>query len=174
MGVADYIFWGGDLNMRIQEDGTEQLKGILEKIPELNEFKEAEKKENIFIKTCRYKEIEEIEKMDKYQEFVQKRNAKEGYDPKRTPSYCDRVIYKCLDSPLSNIKYYTWPTMTSDANNYPPSIAGSDHAVAILEAEINDAKCLSNVNGGNRIYNDDIYNHKYMKYKNKYLAIKNK
>ena len=171
MGLADYIFWGGDLNMRIQEDETEQLEKILRETPELKEFKEAEKKENIFIKTCRYKELEKI---DDYPQFVQKRNEKDGYDPKRNPSYCDRVIYKGL--PLLNVKYYTWPKMTSDASDYPPSIAGSDHAVAILEAKINDAqntKCLPEVNGGS-IYNDDIYNHKYIKYKNKYLAIKNK
>ncbi len=131
LGGMDYIFWGGDMNMRIQTDinKTEQLEQILNSnIPELFGFKEWNK-DNIK-KTCRY--IEYNEKHDNYGQFIEKRNniqVESGYDPKRNPSYCDRFIY---NGNLLDAKYYSWPQSLS----YPKSIAYSDHSVVVFETKI--------------------------------------
>ncbi len=128
---VDYIFWGGDMNMRIQTDTnkTEQLEQILNSnIPEFVGFKEWDKT-NIK-KTCRY--IEYNEKTDDYSQFIEKRNdisIESGYDPKRNPSYCDRFIYT---GNLLNAKYYSWPQSLI----YPKSIAYSDHSVVVFDTKI--------------------------------------
>ena len=168
IGGVDMIFWAGDMNYRVDPivpgadpKESEQLDKILNNIPnelpELAGFKEQSK---TFKHTCR---LLEYDGKQNYEEFVLKRktalNGENGpYDPRRVPSYCDRVIFK--GNLFLPIKYYNLPQLLQ---TYPKSIAYSDHEPVMLTGIIKDTQ-----SGG---YDD--YHMKYYKYKAKYLALKN-
>ena len=157
----DNIFWAGDLNFRVQIDESgkptfEQLDQLVSKHEVLLNFKEHTK--NNIKKTCRYLEYDG--KSD-YSQFVLNRQNGHSYDPKRTPSYCDRILYKGNFTPK---QYYSWPpTPIINLDQYPKSIAFSDHEPVVLEGSI-----ITGQSGGN-----DYYKFKYYKYKSKYLHLKN-
>ena len=162
IGGVDMIFWAGDMNYRVNANKTEQLDTILNNIPnelpELTGFKEQTK---TFKHTCR---LLEYDGKQNYEEFVSKRktalNGENGpYDPRREPSYCDRVIFK--GNLFLPIKYYSLPPLLQ---TYPKSIAYSDHEPVFLTGIIKPNTQL----GGS-----DNYDMKYYKYKAKYLALKN-
>jgi len=152
LGGYDAIFWAGDLNFRVQTDGIEQLDQLL-KGDALSGFREHPRS---FNETCRYLEYDGV---SNYDEFITKRITKNGYDAKRKPSYCDRIIFKGSFEP---IEYLTWPT---PKDSYPLSIAYSDHEPIILKGVLRESL---NMTGGSN------YKMKYYKYKAKYLKLKNK
>jgi hypothetical protein len=154
LGGYDVIFWAGDLNFRVQTDGVEQLDQLL-KDGELGGFREHVR---AFNETCRYLEYDGV---SNYDEFVAKRISKNGYDDKRKPSYCDRIIFKGSFEPT---EYSTWPR---SGDKYPLSIAYSDHEPVILKGIIPKTSVISMVGGSN-------YEMKYYKYKAKYMRLKNK
>lgn len=153
---ADMIFWCGDMNFRVNPDKTEQLQYLLDNIknelPELGGFKEH--KIN-FKHTCR---LLEYDGFQNYNDFIQNR----PYDKKREPSYCDRVIFKGIMFEPS--KYYNLPSIL---NEYPLSIAYSDHEPVVLEGIVKNKEQIGGAIEGKNYYE------KYMKYKNKYLELKN-
>ena len=148
LGGVDTIIWAGDMNFRIQTDGTEQLDTLLKGSTELKEYSEFTKN---FQPTCRFKEFDD--NID-YKKFIKDRK----YDNKRIPSYCDRIIYKGDFTPT---KYYSYPI---DKSSYPKSIAYSDHEPVVLEGYIS-----TSMKGGSMSRH---YKHKYYKYKSKYLSLK--
>lgn len=152
IGGYNIIFWAGDMNYRINSDGSEQLHTLLNdlpnELPHLIGFKETEK---TFSPTCRFVEYHG----QNFDEFVKQR----PYDSKRIPSFCDRIIYKGDFAPL---KYYN---LVKELKEYPLSIAYSDHEPVVLEGVIGK---VDELKGG-----DIDYAIKYYKYKAKYLKLKN-
>jgi hypothetical protein len=149
LGGVDTIIWAGDMNFRIQSDGTEQLDTLLKGSIELKEYNEFTKN---FQPTCRFKEFDDTVEYDKFTKDRQ-------YDDKRIPSYCDRIIYKGNFIPID---YYSYP---KDKSKYPKSIAYSDHEPVVLEGYIS-----TSMKGGDGM--SGHYKHKYYKYKSRYLSLK--
>ncbi|AYV77008.1 MAG: hypothetical protein Barrevirus7_15 [Barrevirus sp.] len=190
----DTIFWLGNMNFRVQTDGIEQLDDLLSSnLDIIKGFREANK--NGLQKSCKYLEYNGL---SNYEQFVMIRQEGKSFNKEVIPSYCDRIIYKGLFTPLL---YYSYPKKGEIAN-YPKSIAFSTHEPVVLEGVIPILSQLSpkvlpqgstnvlpqgstnvlpqgstNVLGQHRQKggenNDEYYRLKYYKYKAKYMSLKN-
>jgi Endonuclease/Exonuclease/phosphatase family 2 len=196
IGGADNIFWTGDMNYRILEDGSEQLQNALSE-QTLQSYGYIEHNKDDVIETCRYREYSDKEMIEAakthelddetaltklHTNFVTDRlkGTKGAYDDRRIPSYCDRVIYK---GKINVEKYYSWPQPPFDST-YPKGIAYSDHVPIVFEGTIvipitkpmptqiliQDGT-LGTIGGDSETEND-IYLNKYIKYKTKYLQLR--
>jgi hypothetical protein len=123
----DTIFWAGNLNFRIQADGSEQLDKLLNVgVEGLEGYKEADKTN--LQKTCDYIPYSGL---ISYDHFRRERQQGKTYNKSVIPSYCDRIIYK---GNFTVQKYYSWPERRQ--SHYPLSIAYSEHEAVILEGFI--------------------------------------
>lgn len=158
IGGANTIFWGGDMNFRII-DKKEQLSELLANDKTSLGFGEHDftpviknntnERNSILNTTCR---LIELTKND----YSITKSIKRIHDTKRSPSYCDRILFQGNFEPSS---YKSWPD--KDTSVYPESIAYSDHEPVVLE--------------GNIIINTNISNAGMYKInKSAYLRIKNK
>jgi hypothetical protein len=157
---ADVIFWAGDMNFRIEtnSENTEQLTKLLTNPPEF--LKEFQEDKINFKPSCRLIEYDK----ENYDTFIKNRIESSGYDKLRNPSYCDRIIYKYNKKNNLTIipkKYFGWPTTV---DNYPLSIAYSDHTPVCFECKL----IMKHQTGGG---NNDHYKMKYYKYKSKYINL---
>lgn len=163
LGGADVIIWAGDMNMRFETSGIEQLNSLLTPphVEGLKFFKEPMIEEENLSPTCRFLEYSDKQN---YNSFATSRLNKEitSYDQKRKKSYCDRVIYS---GELIPKEYASWPK-DIPAVEYPKSIAYSDHEPVVFTAVIEKAKPRVAQKGG-----DSKYYNKYIKYKTKYLQL---
>lgn len=185
----DSVFWCGDMNFRVDPDGSEQLSTFMGSDP-IKFFKEATRE---FKPTCRFLEWDGTQN---YNTFSTNRleNAIQSYDPRRIPSYCDRVIWN--SSAFTYTKYDSFPNKNDTLTK---SIAYSDHNAVFLEGNVKYIRRMqsSPVFGSTKYYSDNrimslqetnIASHRrssavmnqsvdyqrYIKYKTKYLDLKQK
>lgn len=122
------VFWAGDLNFRIQTDGTEQLHKLLSH--GFGRYHEADKH---FLQTNKLTEYDPLK--DDFKTFIKRRKSNRlAYNLNRIPSYCDRIIFRGQFTP---VKYYSWPSRHNNTDDtYPLCVAYSDHEPVILEGLI--------------------------------------
>jgi endonuclease/exonuclease/phosphatase family metal-dependent hydrolase len=128
----DLIIWAGDLNFRISDlTLTDQLSQVLDNKLCLLGYQEPP---ITFQPTCKYIEFKPDNDIS-LSSFITRRHNCHGYNTKRRPSYCDRIIYYHTNTIKLIVDKYQHISPL-DYTNYPLSIALSDHVPVILEGQI--------------------------------------
>jgi len=170
IGEFNNIFWAGDMNFRISSNNIDQLDTAMNKIPALRQFYEYTRN---FKPTCRYIEMQPDDPKIDQDDYIDSRLYDLGYDDKRIPSHCDRVIYS---GKVGIAEYSSYPVSEDD---FPLAIRYSDHNPVVLKCIVYDVDPALRPKHWNISVNDIFgdsdsvgYEKQYLKYKSKYCKLK--
>lgn len=100
----DYVFWFGDLNFRLYEEGSENFTpGEVRDLIKKDRLGDIQKLDQLSTTMCEGRAFSElVERLPLFPPTFKFEPGTSEYDMKRRPAWCDRILYKAKNKILKN------------------------------------------------------------------------